>query len=437
MLACDAPMKEFFATRLMRRIMICMMLTEFLWGFGNFFVLLTNTLPTYLLSLGASPIIIGTLVIAMMSLGLIPQVFGRTVLDRFRRRKRAIILLHMICITPYLLIPIAHSFLASRFPSAQIGLTIGLLAVSQLALALVVPVWMDMQAHVIPLHLRGRYYGLTVLFFAGGGILSGIGLSRLPGLLGPQMYQGMFFIATIFFLLAMCAFSLAPIPAAAFEHPAEPSVWSRIAKSARACHPRTDFGRLVISNAVLTLSIAITPFLIVYAVDARHGLRYAAADIIGWATVCLAIGSAGGGLLLGWLVDRLGPRVPWMALTALIPMVLLLISHGHHLPVLVLAFLFAGMLNMPWSVTLPAMLEYSPPGDKSGYIAIANVISLLPAVFGALFIGYSINAWGYPVAFMVAGASGIVSFLLGMTLRTRSAPRSAAPTPEQPIADHF
>lgn len=114
---------------------------------------------------------------------------------------------------------------------------------------------------------------------------------------------------------------------------------------------------------------------------------------------------------------------------------LLLIQQGHHLPVLALAFLLAGVLNMPWTVTLPAMLEYSPPGDKSGYIAIANVISLLPAVFGALFIGYSINAWGYPVAFMVAGISAVASFLLGMTLCNRTALPAVVLAPEA-VADH-
>jgi len=428
-------MKEFFATRLMRRIVIFMLLTEFLWGLGNFFVLLTTTLTTYLLSLGASPIVIGMLVIAMTSLGLFPQLFGRAVLERFRRRKRVIVIFHLTCAAQYLAIPIAHHLLAARYPQVQIGLTIGLLAISQMAIALAVPVWMDMQAHVVPLHLRGRYYGLSALFYAGGGVLSGIGLTRLHQVLTPELaYQVAFFIATAFFILSMCSFSLAPIPASAFEHPPEPSVWSRIAKSARACRPRTDFGRLVISNAVLALAVAVTPFLIAYAEDGRLGLGFSSKSIDGWATICQAVGSAGGGMLLGSLIDRIGPRLPWMMLTALIPVVVLLMPYGHNLPVLSLAFLLAGVLNTPWSVTGPAMLEYSPPGDKSGYIAIANVVCLLPAAFGALFIGYSINAWGYPTAFVVAGISGLVAFLLGMTLRNRAAAPDTAPAP---VADRF
>jgi len=424
-------MREFFATRLMRRIVFFMLLTEFLWGLGNFFVLLTTTLTTYLLSLGAAPIVIGTLAIAMLSLGMLPQVFGRTIIERFRRRKRVIVILHLLCAAQYLLVALAHVVLAARYPAVQVGLTIVLLAVSQMALALITPVWMDMQAHVIPLHLRGRYYGLTVLCFAGGGVASGVGLTWLHRLLPPQtVYPAAFFIATGLFVLAMGAFSLAPIPASAFAHPPEPSVWSRIARSARACRPRTAFGRLVISNAVLALAMAVAPFLIAYAEDARHGLGYSSQAIDGWATTCQAVGSAGGGLLLGLLVDRVGPRLPWMVLTALIPVVVLLMPHGHLLPVLSLAFLLAGVLNTPWAVTIPAMLEFSPPGDKSGYIAIANVASLLPAVFGALFIGYSINAWGYHVAFAVAAVSGILAFLLGLTLHTRASVPPAVPLPE-------
>ncbi|MHB0934920.1 MAG: MFS transporter [Armatimonadota bacterium] len=423
-------MKEFFATRVMRRIVIFMLLTEFLWGLGSFFVLFTTTLTTYLWSLKASPLIIGVMSIAMSSLVLAPQLFGRTLLNRFRQRKRAIILIHLAAATPYLLIAVTHRVLAAEHPGLQIALAIVLLGFSQVTLALAVPVWMDMQAHVIPLHLRGRYYGLSAFFFAGGGVLGGLGFTALQRLLGPQVFIGAFLAAVACFALSMCAFALAPIPASAFAHPPEPSVWSRIAKSVRACHPRTDFGRLVLSNAVTTLAVTVVPFIMVFAQDKEHGLGYAGAEINGWVTICQALGSAGGGLLLGTLVDRIGPRLPWMAFTLLIPAAVLLAPHGQFWPLLALAFVLAGVLNTAWSVTGPAMLELSPPGDKSGYIAIANVIGFFPAVLGALLMGYSVKIWGYSVAFTLAAIFGAAAFLVALTLRRRAARPADTPAPE-------
>jgi len=423
-------MREFFATRLMRRIVIFMLLTEFLWGLGSFFVLFTTTLTTYLVALKASPLVIGALSIAMSSLILAPQLFGRTLLNRFRRRKRAIILFHLTSATPYLIIPVAHHFLAPHYPGLQIALMIVLLGFSQIAIALAVPVWMDMQAHVIPLHLRGRYYGLSAFFYAGGGVLGGLGFTGLQRLLGPRVFQGAFFAAVACFILSMCAFALAPIPSSAFVHPPEPSIWSRIAKSARACHPRTDFGRLVLSNAVMTLAVSVVPFIMVYAQDKEHGLGYSGAMINGWVTICQALGSAGGGLLLGTLVDRIGPRLPWIVFTVLIPVAVLLAPHGHQWPLLALAFVLAGVLNTAWSVTGPAMLELSPPGDKSGYIAIANVVGFFPAIIGAMLMGLSVKYWGYPVAFTLAGAFGAAAFLVGLTLRARSTAHDETAAPE-------
>jgi len=186
----------------------------------------------------------------------------------------------------------------------------------------------------------------------------------------------------------------------------------------------------VLSNAVMTLAVSVVPFIMVYAQDKEHGLGYSGAMINGWVTICQALGSAGGGLLLGTLVDRIGPRLPWIVFTVLIPVAVLLAPHGHQWPLLALAFVLAGVLNTAWSVTGPAMLELSPPGDKSGYIAIANVVGFFPAIIGAMLMGLSVKYWGYPVAFTLAGAFGAAAFLVGLTLRARSTAHDETAAPE-------
>lgn len=405
-----------------------LLLTEFLWGLGNFFVWPTTTLPAYLDGLGASRLIIGALAVAIGSLMLVPQLFGRAVINRIRHRKRGIIFLHGCYITPYLLIPVLHRLLVSDRTELHITLALGLLALGSLCMGLIMPIWLDMLAQVVPLSFRGRYFGIGTLCFAGGGVLGGLGLSWLQATF-DQAYLVAFLVAGAFFCLAMVSFALAPVPASAFEHPPEPSLWHRIRTSLRACHPRTDFGRLVLSFGVLTLAIAVVPFMIAYAIDGERGLGYED-RVVGWLTICQALGSAGGGVVLGSLIDRIGPRFPWAAATAVVPLALLLLPHGETLPVLMAAFVLAGVLNTHWSVTGPAMLELSPPGDKSGYVAMANIVGFLPGTLGALLLGRSIDVWGYTPAFIIAGAAGALALLIALTIRNRPTATDGARTLE-------
>jgi len=413
-------MREFFANRVMRRMITFLLLTEFLWGLGNFFVWPTTTLPAYLIELGASRLIIGALAVAIGSLMLIPQLFGRAVINRVRHRKRGIIFLHACFIAPYFLIPMLHRLLVPDRAALHIALTLGLLALGSICMGFVLPIWLDMLAQVVPLSLRGRYFGIGTLCFAGGGVLGGLGLSWLQATFGPAAYLGAFLVAGIFFCLSMVSFALAPVPVSAFEHPPEPSLWHRVRTSLHACHPRTDFGRLVMSFGVLTLAMAVVPFMIAYAIDGKQGLGFQD-RVVGWLTICQALGSAGGGVVLGSLIDRIGPRLPWVAATAVVPLALLLLPFGGSLPVLMAAFVLAGVLNTHWSVTGPAMLELSPPGDKSGYVAVANMVGFLPSTLGALLLGRSIDVWGYTPAFIIAAAAGVLALLIGFTIRNRSA----------------
>lgn len=411
-------MREFFTSKIMRRMVTFLLLTEFLWGLGNFFVLPTTTLPAYLRELGAAPIIIGVLSIAMSSLVLFPQMFGRVVIERFAHRKRAVMMLHLLCASCYLLIPISHRFLVPAHRAAQVWTMIGLLAVGQLAIGLVTPVWMDMLSQVVPLPLRGRYFGMSSLFFAGGGLLGGLGIMLLQSLWKGHAYQGTFLVASAFFIISMCSFAAAPIAESALSHPAEPSLLSRLRISIAACHLRTNFGRLVASYAVQALAASVVPFLMIYVLDQRRGLGYGD-TIVGLITCFLALGSAFGGLLLGSLVDRLGPRVPWAIATLLVPAMMLLIPFGRSTGILIAVFLLAGMLNALWAVSGPAMLELSPEGDKSGYIAMANLIGFIPTTVGYLLIGLLIGVWGFHIAFVAVCVAGGLAFLVGLSIRGR------------------
>lgn len=411
-------MRALFAERSLRRTVLLLLVTEFLWGVGVYVVLPTTTVPAYLRTLGASPLIIGVTATAITALPMLLQIFGRAAIDRFPHRKRGLILLHLVMIAAYPLIAVLDVVLAGNRPLVM-TLAVALLALSQLLIGLVIPVWLDMLATVIPLPLRGRYFGLSSAFVSLGGILGGGVLIGLQWWLGVRVFQGAFVTGGLCMALSMAAFSLTPIGEETFEHPAGPSTLSRVRHALPSVHPRTNFGRFVTSLVILTLAGAVVPFLVGYASDPQ-GLRLPA-SIFSRITLWQACGGALGSLVFGWLVDHFGPRVPWAVMTLAVPVIVLLYPHGMLLPVLVLCSVLVGVVGANWAVSGPALLELSPAGDKSAYVALANLVALLPATVGPLLIGGVIAAAGYPSAFLLAGLAGLLAFCAALSIRGRHA----------------
>ncbi|MHB9131446.1 MAG: MFS transporter [Armatimonadota bacterium] len=416
-----ATMTTILADRTVRRMILLLLVTEFLWGMGCFFVPMSTTIPAYVRSLGGTPAIIGVLAVTIGALPLMLQLFGRNAIERFRHRQRGIFALHILCIIPYALIGGLDFFFARQHPVAMIWITIALLAFSQIIIGLIIPVWLDMVARVIPPEIRGRYFGIASALFAAGGILGGFGLTALQRWLGDAgIFRGAFFMAAVCYVISMTAFIFAPIPTEAFEHAPEPSVLTRARKAFAASHPSTDFGRLVISYCAQALAVAIVPFLVVYASDHQGGLGLPT-GVFTQITVWQAFGGAIGGVIIGWFVDHRGPRWPWVVVTLFIPLIVLLYPYGGKWSVLAFCSLLVGVLNTHWSVVGPAMLELSPEGDKSGYVAIANMASFLPATVGPLLFAFLIKDAGYQPAFIAAAICGLAAFLPALTIRNRAA----------------
>ncbi len=168
-------------------------------------------------------------------------------------------------------------------------------------------------------------------------------------------------------------------------------------------------------------------FLADYASSSR-GLHYPRA-IFSTINLYQALGGTLGALFLGWLVDRIGPRWPWVGLTCIVPLLALLMPLGGHYPVLLFCSLLSGLLITHWSVGAPALLKLSPAGDKSGYIALANMLALPSSVFGPLLIAHLIDGSGYQAGFLFAAIAGLIALLIALTLRPRTPGASADSLP--------
>jgi MFS family permease len=406
-------------TPALARCIVLLLLCEFLWGIGGFFVLPSTTIPAFLTAHGARPFVVGVMVTAMGALPLLCQLAGRGLIDRFSNRKRGLILMHIPIIAPYLVVALLD-WLPKGSDGLTVALTIALLSCSQIAMGMVIPLWLDMVAQVVPMRLRGRYFGFSTGAFAMGGILGGSALTALEKSLGPAVFRIAFLLAAGFFAAAMLAFAAAPVPEGAFRHGEALPIGVRLRRALDACRPDTDFGKLVLSYAGVVFAAAIIPFLVVYATDARHGLGYPA-GVFGRITLLQAFGGAVGAVFLGWMVDHHGPRWPWIGAALVVPLVMVLIRHGAGWPVLAACSLLAGILLTHWSVSAPALLEFSPAGDKSSYVAIANLIGFAPAAAAPLAYGSLIQRFGYAPAFVLAAVAGLLALIPAFRLRPRPA----------------
>lgn len=412
-------MFRFLAQPQLRRLCIPLLLTELLWGVGTFFTLPATTVPAYLEALGASRVLIGLVAAAIGSLVVLPQIFGRSVVERFRHRKRGVILLHVGVLSVYLVIPLLDVLLRPAHPALLVWLIIGLLGLSQVVIGFVIPVWLDMMARIIPFEVRGTYFGVASGAFSLGGILGGVALTAMAHWLGANVFRGAFAASGVCFILSMTAFACAPVPESALDHPPEPSIASRLRKSLAACHPRTGLGRFLISFVLFSLALGVLSFVVVYA-GAPDGLALPK-TVFSALTLIEAIGGAIGAVILGVLVDRHGPRWPWVAMVLLLPAALLLLPFGHALPALAGVGLLLGTLYVIWVVSGPAMLELSPEGDKSGYIALINLATLPAAVIGPLLMGGIIKAFGFHPAFLLAIAISGLALIPALLIRSRAA----------------
>lgn len=417
-------MFSFLANRQLRRLCVPLLFTEFLWGMGTFFTLPVTTLPSYFQSLHASPVLVGLMATAMGTLMVLPQFFGRSVIERFRHRKRGIIWLHGYVIAAYFLIPLLDLALRERSAASLVWLAIALLGVSQLVIGVIVPVWLDMVARIIPIEIRGTYFGVASAVFSLGGILGGAALTLMKGGLGDVLvFRGAFLTSGVCFVLSMTAFACAPVPESAFEHDPEPSIMGRIRKSFAACHPRTSLGRFLISYVLFTLALGFNYFVVDYVSDP---LGLGKAGLFGLITFLEAIGGAISAMVLGVMVDRLGPRWPWVITILALPAVLLLLPHGGALPALIACALLLGVFNTIWVITGPAMLELSPDGDKSGYVAMVYFASFPAIAAGPLLMGWVREHYGFTPTFLLAGAFAVIALLAALTLRPRATLTPAA-----------
>ncbi len=411
-----------------------MLLVEFTWGVGMFVTLASTTLPTYFAALHYKNLLAITIFL-ITALPLLMQFFGRSLIEKFKKKKKGLITLHAFVILPYFIIAYTDILFLHSNPSQQAIIVCIMFAFSQFSIGFIVPVWVDMIAQIIPSHVRGQYFGYSSGFVAIGGVLGGAIQIYLVNTLNNTAFRYCFLTTAIFYTLSMCVFAIVPISEDAFNHPKTDNL-IKYFKNGLSAFSSSNFRFYIISCFLYTVAGGIIPYLVNFATDPvifnsiKSGLGLPK-EIFSQMTFIQALIGGIGAMIIGIIVDKRGPRRPWLAFILFIPVVLLLfpfISNDtvklfgillNVSPAFLISVSLIGMMGISWAVTAPAVLEFSPDGDKSSSIALSNFTLVPAAAAGPMIMQWIINNYGYKPAFLLSIIIAIVAAIFALFINQR------------------
>jgi MFS family permease len=427
-------MVSIFSDKKILKTVLLMLSVEFAWGIGVYVTLTSTTLPTYFSSLNYSKILAITIFL-VTALPLLMQFFGRSLIEKFKYKKKGLIFLHLFVIAPYLVIAYADFLFLQSNPQMLALIICVMLAFSQFSIGFIIPVWMDMIARIIPEHLRGQYFGFSSGFVAIGGVLGGAMQIYFVNTQGLAAFRYCFFSTAVFYIISMCLFSLVPIAESAFEHPKIENMLQYLKKGFSAFTSK-NFRLYIVSCFLFTVATGIIPYLVNYATDPvlvgsiKSGIGLPK-EIFSQMTFIQALIGGIGAMIIGIVIDKRGPRRPWLVFILFIPVVLILfpmISNQtinisgillNISPAFLISVSLLGMMGISWAVTAPAVLEFSPDGDKSSPVALANFTLVPAAATGPMLMQWVINNYGYKPAFLLSIGIAVTAAMFALFIRER------------------
>ena len=391
---------------------------------GLAFASQSTILPAFAEDLGAPNVVIGAIP-AVMTLGwFLPSLFAAGHTETLERKLPFLVRYTIWERVPFIVLALAAFFLADRAPALTLGLMLLMLLVVTGVGGALMPAWMDLIGRVVPVTLRGRFFGFANLGASACGLAASIvTASILAAIPAPASYGLCFVCTSVCLALSFVALVVVREPASTSSAPAVP-IREYLARIPALLARDPNLSWYLASRAFGVVGSIGGGFYTVYALRAWD----APAAQAGVFTTLLFLGQMVGNTALGWLADRHGHRLVIMLGLGATLVGNLIALAAPTLGAFGAVFVMMGIQMAALNVSnLNVMLEFAPePSEQPTYVGLGTTL-VAPIAFGApLAAGLLADGLGFLAVFAVAAVAVAVALAL-LIARVRDPRAAVAP----------
>jgi MFS family permease len=400
-----------------RRNFIVNTLDAMSWFFGDTFAAYQTILPVFAATLTASPVIIG-LVPAIHEAGwFLPQLFLANYIERLPRRLPAVLWMGVFERLPYLMLVLAALWLPKLAENTAVLLFVLLMVWKALASGFVALPWQELIASVMPMSLRGRFFGVSR--FAGNFL--GLGAAAIAGVVlsrqaYPHNYAIIFAIAFGGVVLSFIFLSLTREPSLPYIQSEKKNTLRVLARSwLQILKNNVNFRRYLLSRGLAYMGNMAFAFVAVYGIQ-KFSLPDAYAAVFTW--ILFGSGTIGYAVC-GTLSDRFGQKLILVASGLFWVLALLTLLLIHVVPSLYIAFFLMGLGQSAWVIgDLNIAMEFDKGPQRPTYIGLARTLTSPVLLVAPILAGGLVELFDYPFMFAFAllfSLLGLALLVLGVT----------------------
>jgi len=269
-------------------------------------------------------------------------------------------------------------------------------------------------ALVIRLLPKGRRGGFRGVGLAIGSVL-GVGMSLLiPVIIGnitfPYNYMTIFTIGIIFLFANAAVFLL--MRQSEDTVPNEPMSLKRyLVQMPTSIRENPAFRAMIPVTMLLAIANALLPYYTLYAIREHMATETHIATLTGVAILFGAVAQ----ILIGYIVDRYGPRITAMIVACLIAAAGILAISANSFSLLLVSWAFANMGYSGYHITITLMLgEISPLEKIPLYVGVHTTISMAISAVLVLLLAPVLEGIGFTPLFIIVLSCGLLSLLINM-----------------------
>jgi len=389
---------------------------EGIWGLQAGMVPAITVFTILLARYGAGRAMIGLIAAVQGGLWFLPQIFGLFLFTSLKKRRRHLVLWHMLIIVPFqFFCGILVLFDAVVDPFWLRWGLLFLLAMFYLSMGVIVGVWCEWLAHLFETRIRatvmGMAFSLASLLGAAGGMIAGVCIQYSNS---TSVYAWLFIASSIFAWISMGIFWFIDDPSEHMEDTTQKPTVSELICRFKESLNNWNFRSFLIGRILVSVGLSISPFLAVYYQSPMGGL--VPESFIVKSGAAMTIGTAVTTIFAGIWGDRKGHWGPVMAGGIIQVLTMLVVLAGSGRMSCLAAYIGIGACAAFFHLTHTNMLyETCPHKDRLAHITVGNIVMTIPLLMAPVIAGVIAEKLGLQALFLLSltiSISGALWFVL-------------------------